>query len=87
MPLTCPHVEQHHAEEDEEEVKGLGAKVFLLEDKGTEKEGDKDAAAPHEADDGNHGTRKAEGIEIGHVGSGEEEGDEDDDAEAALLFT
>ena len=44
----------------------------------TEEEADDDTASANHRDDGDHGTIKTEGVEVGEVGCGEEDGDEDD---------
>ena len=77
LALTAQEQEEH-GEEDEEEVEELGFEVLLMKDHGAEEEADNDGTSTHHGDDGDHGAIQSEGIEVGEVGGGEEDADEDD---------
>ena len=76
--LATAEVEEKHAKEDQCQVNGFGAQVLLVEHQRPHGEGDHDAATTYHRDNADHGSGKAQGIEIGEVSHREEERDERD---------
>lgn len=81
MALFCKDMsegadnEEGEADQEDGEVDYLGADVLLVENDHTVEERDYHASTAYHRDDRYHGVGVGEGIEIGEVGRGEEEGD------------
>lgn len=76
-PPTADEQEEH-GDKHQKQVNNLRFEVLLVEDHRTEQETDNYGTTAHHRDNGNHGTLKAEGIEVSKVGCREEQRDEDD---------
>ena len=69
---TAAYPDEQHSEQNEEEVKGLGPEVLLVEKHSSEKEGYDHRAAAYQRNHGNHCGRVLQGSQIADVGKGYE---------------
>ena len=71
-------VEEHHTQEYQCQIEGLGLEVLLVEEQRTEPEAHHDTAPSDHRHDADHGIRQTQRIEIHEVGCREEQADTQD---------
>ena len=76
--LMTSYPQKDHAHKHQQQIYGFRLQVLLVEKQGSTHETDDNRTAAYHGDDGNHGGRKAQGIEIDKVGGAEKYGDEHD---------
>lgn len=74
--MRTSDVEENHTQQDQQQVDNLALKILLVENHGTEEEGNQHTTATYHRYDGNHGTVQTQGIEVHEIGRRKEHGNQ-----------